>query len=1148
MKPNTFFAFAYLSLVFFNSFVDLGHKILIQNVFYITETPHMFTIMSAIVNAMILIPYLLMFSPAGFISDKFAKSSVMKITAWAAFPLTGLITLFYFMGWFWPAFAMTLLLAMQSAINSPAKYGYVKEFFRKEAIARANGYVQALTVAAILLATFLFSVFFQHLLSHIQSTSKATLMQDIAPLGFLLMASSLFECIMSLMLPKFKAASPEQKFKFKTYLKGQYVKRNLGNIWHNKTILYCILGLSIFWGINQVIVASYGAYLKAYVAGATPVFVQGTMGIAVIGVILGSVYAGKISKRFIEVGALPVALVGISVCIWLMVTLTSKVAILILFLVYGFFSGLVLVPLNALIQFHAPDKKIGKILAANNFMQTLFMFGFLILTVGLSLIKIDATYLFRLLFIFALLSCVLTVKMLPQSMIRFILYFFVSKFYKLDVYGLNNLPSSGGALLLGNHTSYLDWAAISMASPRPVRFVMDRTIYHHKALNWLFKALKIIPISSRASKQGIKDIQAALAAGDVVCLFPEGHLSRNGQMGQFAKGFERSVAQTDAVIVPFYLHGLWGSATSLADSNFKFVSKDQKRARHITIGFGPELPATTGASIVREKVVELGNEIWDKVADDFQSISRAFAYRAKVQGRNTIMIDAKSEQSLSGFRALAAVMGIKSALKGQVKNSQNVGVLMPSTNAGILANMSLFALGKTVVNLNYTASAEAFAHMIKSANIKTIVSSKQFITKLNARGLETDTLLKGLNLILLEDLNAKLSKPKMLASLSLAVALPFCLLKHLVSKKAKSDDAASILFSSGSEGLPKGVELTHKNIVSNVKQAACVLNLRASDKVLGSLPLFHAFGLTVTSIMPLLVGTPVVFTPDPTDAVAVGRAVARCDVTILCGTCTFLNLYARHPKVKSLMFESLRLVISGAEKLSMTVREQFKEKFNIDIYQGYGSTETAPISSFNLPDILLKDDWHVQLGHKIGTVGLAVPGTTFRIVDPNTFESLPTGTEGMLLVAGPQLMKGYLNQPEKTAEVIKEIDGKRWYISGDKAKLDEDGFLSIVDRYSRFAKVGGEMVSLAAVENALAPIINDHDIAVMSAEDAKKGEQLILFIAAESLDTNQIMSAIRASDINSLWVPKQIRLIPEIPKLGSGKTNFAALKKLVATG
>ena len=467
---------------------------------------------------------------------------------------------------------------------------------------------------------------------------------------------------------------------------------------------------------------------------------------------------------------------------------------------------------------------------------------------------------------------------------------------------------------------------------------------------------------------------------------------------------------------------------------------------------------------------------------------------------------------------------------------------MPSTSAGILANMTVLALGKTLVNLNYTAPAEAFKHMLEAANIKTVITSKQFITRLNARGIETDALLNDMNVIMLEDLKAKLSKPKMFGYLLCATCLPFCLLKYFVCNKAKADDTAAILFSSGSEGLPKGVELTHKNIVANVKQAACVLNLRANDKVLGSLPLFHAFGFTVTSIMPLLVGTPVVFTPDPTDALAVGRAIASYDVTILCGTSTFLNLYSRHPKVKNLMFESLRLVISGAEKLSMTVRDQFKDKFNIDVFQGYGSTETAPIASFNLPDILLKDDWHVQLGNKIGTVGLAVPGTTFKIVDPSTFKTLPINEAGMLLIAGPQVMKRYLNNPDKTNDVIKELDGRRWYVTGDKAQLDEDGFLTIVDRYSRFAKVGGEMISLTAVENAIAPLIANHEIVVMNAEDEKKGERLILFVAADSLDTDQLMSAIRASDMNSLWIPKEIRVIPEIPKLGSGKTNYTGLK------
>lgn len=1158
MKASKGLTFAYLSLVFFNSFVDLGHKILIQNLFYMTESPAEFTIFSAIVNAMILIPYLLMFSPSGFIADKFAKSSVLKITAWAALPLTILITLFYYQGLFWAAFIMTLLLATQSALNSPAKYGYVKEYFSPEKLAKANGYVQALTVAAILLGTFLFSLFFQKLLgasSFNTGADKSQMMKAIAPLGFLLILSSLFESIMSLFLPKFKAVSKDSCFKLKTYFTGGYVRENLKDIFHNKTVLYCILGLSIFWGINQVVLACYGAYLKDHVLGATPLYVQGAMGIAVIGVILGSLYFGKISKQFIEVGTVPIAVAATAISLWLMVSITNKTEILILFLVYGFFSGLLLVPLNSLIQFHAPENKLGKILAANNFLQTLFMFGFLMLTVILTLLDIDAVWVFRLLFAFSLIIGVITIKMLPQSMIRFILYFFVSKFYRLKVHGLNNLPANGGVLLLGNHTSYLDWAAIQLASPRPVRFVMDRRIYNNWLLKWLFKAIGMIPISRGGSKGSIHAIEGALKNGDVVCLFPEGHLSRNGQLGQFFKGYELAIQniQDQVVIVPFYLHGLWGSSLSLATKRFKSISKDLGQLRQIIMVFGEKLPATTHPAELKEKVITLSEVAWRLYAESFSSITQAWLYRSKSQGFNVSMIDAKSDMRFSGYRSIGAVWGLSAILKKLFKNqaeiNQNIGLLLPSTVAGVLANLAVLSLGKTVVNLNYTASEQAFLFMLNKAGISTIITSSLFLTKLRAKGIPMDDWLKGRVVICLEDLRDQVSLGSKISKLLMAVCLPAFCLKYFLCRPSAFDlnKPAVILFSSGSEGLPKGVMLSHQNILANAKQSACVLNLQSEDRVLGSLPLFHAFGLTVTALMPLLMGTPVIFYPDPTDAKGVAKTVATYEATVLCGTSTFLNLYARHPKVHGLMFNSLRLVISGAEKLSEAVRAIFKDKFNLEIYQGYGATETCPVVSFNLPDILVKEDWHIQTSHQPGSVGLPVPGTSLLIVDPVSFEILPLGQEGLLLISGPQVMMGYLEDLERTQKALIQKNNETWYVTGDKAKLDDNGFLTIVDRYSRFAKVAGEMVSLSAVESSLQKSIPSLDCVAMAVSDEKKGEQIVLLVAEQADVSSDILrNLIQQVDMPALWKPKEILFISAIPKLGSGKTDYGTVKKLIA--
>lgn len=377
--------------------------------------------------------------------------------------------------------------------------------------------------------------------------------------------------------------------------------------------------------------------------------------------------------------------------------------------------------------------------------------------------------------------------------------------------------------------------------------------------------------------------------------------------------------------------------------------------------------------------------------------------------------------------------------------------------------------------------------------------------------------------------------------------LPSWILKALFCHRQKSDNTAAILFSSGSEGAPKGIKLSHVNFMANLKQISDVLNMEDKDVVMASLPLFHAFGLTVTQFLPLIEGLPLVCHPDPTDVVGIGKAVAKYRATIMCGTSTFLRLYCRNNKVHPLMLNSLRVVISGAEKLNPDVRNSFKLKFNKDIFEGYGATETTPVAGVNLPDSLDINYWKVQLGGKIGTIGMPLPGTSFKIVDPETWEELPTDTDGMILIGGAQVMQGYLNNSEKTQEVIKYIDHNRWYVTGDKGRLDGDGFLTIVDRYSRFAKLGGEMISLASVESAVCTNLKQQypelEVVAVNLPDDKKGEKIFLLTEVD-ISLSELKSAMIADGCSPLMIPSQILLVETLPKLGTGKTDFSKAKSI----
>jgi len=399
--------------------------------------------------------------------------------------------------------------------------------------------------------------------------------------------------------------------------------------------------------------------------------------------------------------------------------------------------------------------------------------------------------------------------------------------------------------------------------------------------------------------------------------------------------------------------------------------------------------------------------------------------------------------------------------------------------------------------------------------------------------------------VYLEELKAKISKPKAAITLLCAKTLPAFVLKFLFIKKVPNDAVAAIMFSSGSEGEPKGVMLSHQNFMANIKQVSDVLNMRDEDVILASLPLFHAFGLTATTWLPLIEGIPLVCHPDPTDAVGIGKAVAKYNATVMFGTSTFLRLYAKNRKVHPLMFESLRLIVAGAEKLSPDVKEAFMQKFQKSILEGYGVTESAPVASVNLPDILETDSFTVQVGNKTGSIGMPLPGTAFKIVDPNTLEELGVDEDGLILIGGPQVMLGYLKDEKKTAEVMANINGVQWYKTGDKGHKDADGYLYIVDRYSRFAKLGGEMVSLGGIESDIKACINDAEVDLLAVNlpDEKKGEKVILLIQGYD-DSEGLKKSLIDSGMNPLTIPAEIYAVENIPKLGTGKSDFSGAKIL----
>lgn len=709
--------------------------------------------------------------------------------------------------------------------------------------------------------------------------------------------------------------------------------------------------------------------------------------------------------------------------------------------------------------------------------------------------------------------------------------------YRAKVSGTENLPKEP-VVIIPNHISYMDAILISFAADRPMRFLMKRSIYDQAPR--LMKALGAIPLSAKDRPALIEDsLEAARRAirdGQSVVIFPEGKLSLTGTMSGFRRGFERIVEGAPVPVIPAYIDGMWGSHFSMQKGP-SFWSRVKNTPRPVSVRFGPALEDPHAQS-ARLAVSELSAEAMsERVSAKRRPLAREFFASAMRNFGKPAIADSMGADLTYG-KALTGALLLGRALDAELPGQTNAALLLPPSAGGALANLALASAGRVPVNLNYTASKDALDHALKSAEIATIVTSRKFVDALKAdRGFELPA---GKTIVYLEDLAPKIPQWKKTALFLTLKVLPTGLAETLfLGKAAKSlDDTATILFTSGSSALPKGVVLTHKNVLANVEMVREILPWAPRDAMLGVLPFFHSFGYTVTLWLPLVSGMSAAYHTHPMQAEAIAKLAAKTKPTLLLATPAFLQRYSQ--KIPAEAFSTLRLVIAGAEKLRDSVADEFKAKFGVRPYEGYGATELSPVASAAAPDA------GSQKGSKPGSVGRALPGTAVKAVDLATGKPVAEGEVGMLLVKGPHVMQGYLGQPEKTAEVLQ--DG--WYVTGDLGTIDRDGFIFITGRLSRFSKLAGEMVSHTAVEEKLqqAAGLADMTFVVTGVKDEKRGEKLVVLYSNWSGSVDELLTKMRAAGVPNLWLPARgsFHKVDQIPLLGTGKLDLKAVNELAA--
>ncbi len=591
----------YLMVVFLNAFTDLGHKIIIQNTIFKVYDGDLLIVLTTVVNALILLPFIMMFSPSGFLADRFPKNTIMKYSALFAILITLIITYSYYHGYFIFAFFMTFLLAMQSALYGPAKYGYIKELVGEKYISSGNGAVQAVTTVAILGGIIFYTVLFEGRYSDTAQTKEAVL-ELIAPLGWLLVIGSVIEWYLASKLPNKMLEASKRTFKFKRYIKGVYLFKNLKTIRRKKEIFENIIALGLFWSISQVVLAIFGEYAKSKLGVTNTIFVQGVMALAGIGIVFGSILAAKYSKYFINLGLTTIGAVGIAIIVFFVPFVHSMGIIAVLFTVFGILSGFLLVPLNAQIQFLSPRVHLGTIIAGSNFIQNIFMFLFLVVTTLFAYFGVNSQVLFFMMALVGVYLFIITFKRYGIDTFWAVMQIF-SSFRHVYIYeGLENIPKNGAVLLMGNHVSWLDWIIVQLPLKRYINFMMDKNIYHWFGFHFFFKVGKAIPISHKASKDAFKEAHERLLQGEIVGLYPEGAITSDGKLGKFYRGYELIPTDYDGVIIPCFIDGIFGSSFS------RYKGKGRRnlfKRREIRVYFGEAISKDTKADELKNIIQKM---------------------------------------------------------------------------------------------------------------------------------------------------------------------------------------------------------------------------------------------------------------------------------------------------------------------------------------------------------------------------------------------------------------------------------------------------------------------------------------------------------------------------------------------------------------
>ena len=1096
-------------------------------------------IMVALAGGLFILPFFLFSATAGQVADKYDRAQIARWVKIAEIAIMAVAVVGFFTSSIYLMLFVLFCMGVHSAFFGPVKYAILPQHLEGKELLQGNAFVEAGTFLAILGGTIMGGVLAGtgHESSNLAPTLLSVAVMVVAAAGYF---SSRF-------IPPAPGPSPDLQVNRRFWQETHAIMNRLRE---DHDLYRAVLAISWFWFVGATYLTQFPVFAKDYLGGDESVATL-MLTLFSIGIGVGSAWCSKLLKGVVQATYVPLAAIGMAVfgidlffatrhgvphggalvgALEFMKTPANWRTMLDLFMI-SVSGGMFVVPLYAMVQKNGDQNYLARLIAGLNIMNALFVVASSLLTALLLTMAFTIPQIFLAMAALNILVAAYIVQLLPDALLRSVMRAVFKWAYKVEVRGMEHYEAAGErVLIIANHTSFLDAALIAAYLPVKITFAINTYIAQAWWMKPLLKLVDAYPVDP-TNPLAIKGLVEVVKSGKTGMIFPEGRISVTGSLMKVYEGPGLIADKAKAKVLPIRIDG--AQYTPFSRAKGKVVLR---RFPKITLTILPPRDFTLPEDVFGRRRRQLAAaQLYDMMSgmvfdasDIDKPLLTSLIDASGIYGAKHVIAEDPLRQPVDYRTFISRVFVMARLLKNRVQTGKKatipaVGVMLPNMVATSVTFFALHALRMVPAMLNFSSGPAQTLSACKTALIKTVITSRRFI-EMGKMGPTIEALEKeGVEFLYLEDLKDAVGPVEKLLGLA-AMSLPAAV--DASRQKASPHDPAVILFTSGSEGTPKGVVLSHRNIQANRYQVASRVDFGPSDIVFNCLPMFHSFGLTGGTLLPILSGLRAFYYPSPLHYRIVPELIYDTNATILFGTDTFLAGYARfaHPYD----FHAIRYVFAGAEKLKDETRRVYAEKYGVRIFEGYGATETAPVISINTP-----------MHNRPGSVGRLLPGVAHKL---EMVEGLASDT-GKLVVKGPNIMRGYL---KSDAPGILQPPDEGWYDTGDIVGLDDDGFVTIQGRMKRFAKIAGEMVSLSAVEIALQKLWPEKMHAVISVKDDKKGEKLILYTTQENAKGDEITAHFKSLGLNELSIPRQIVPVAEIPVLGTGKTDYVQLQKMAA--